>query len=315
MCCLSIIFMLFILITGLSLVSFYFINSTSGDIVLGNTDVVLITKSNDSTVILSTTSDSEMTNISVYHELCSEIGQIQQVSNSSSQLTVSENMTYRIEEVYLIGTSQVAYNFTIASSQATASCVANVSIFLDYTDYTEFLTSGHARNPNKSHCLSSNEPLDFELNSFDGDSYHFVGLKSFVSATLNYTVSKELLEYDVTNASNVSCTISPSSSECTISLNGEGQEMCVLASLQHTNNTFITLSYESNSRLALSSVGIIILSNIGMSFIIINVIIIIFLIRMRKVKLIQTVLTKYIIINSYTYYNAYIRSVTMVCNV
>ena len=148
-------------------------------------------------------------------------------------------MTYGIEEVYLIGTSQVAYNFTIVETQATTSCVANVSILSVSDSIMEFLASGHARIPSESYCLSLNEPLAIQLNSSDGDSYYFVGLESFVSATLNHTVSKDLLEYDITNADNVSCTLSTSSSDCTISLNGEGQEVCVLASLQHTNNTFI----------------------------------------------------------------------------
>ena len=224
------------------------INSTSGDVVLRNSDVVLIAKTNSSKIELSTTLDSEMTDIIVNHDLCSEIGQLQQVSKSTSELTVSENMMYSIDEVYLIGTSQVTYNFTtVESPQVATGCVANVTTFLEYPDYMEFLTSGNARNPNKMHCLSPHEPLTFHLNSSDGDSYHFVGLKSFEFATLNYTVFKELLKYDSTNTDGLSCTLSTSRSDCTISLNNsQEQEACVLASLQDTNNTFISLFYFIN---------------------------------------------------------------------
>ena len=95
---------MYLAIPGISLIIYSSINSTSGDIVLGISDVVLITKSKGSIIKLSTTSDSEMTNVSVYQDICSGIRQIQQVSNSTSQLTVSKNMTYGIEELYLIKT-------------------------------------------------------------------------------------------------------------------------------------------------------------------------------------------------------------------
>ena len=231
--------------------SIVLLNSTSGgtQVVLGNSDVVQITKCiASSTITFLNTLNNEMANVSVHYGPCSEIGLIHQVSNSTSELSVSENMTYGIEEVYLIGTSQVTYNFTIVeSSQKTASCVANISVFLDYSNYMEFLTSGHARNPSESHCLSPKEHLAFRLNSSNGNSYNFVGLKSFVSTLINYSVTKDLLKYDITKANNVSCILSTSSSDCTIFLNSEGQEVCVLASLQHKNNSFITLSYERYS--------------------------------------------------------------------
>ena len=222
-------------------------DSTSGtNVMLGNSDVVLVTQSNSSTRIeISSTSIMERTGVDIYQNLCSEIRQLHQVSKDTREVTVFENMTYSIEEVYLIGTSRVDYNFTNAGSQASIPCVAYIFIFLNYSKYVEFLSSGYANDPSEAYCLSSNEPLHFQLNSSNRDSYRFVGLKSFESTTLNYTVSKDLLKYDITDEFRHTCTITTSLPACSlISTNFQkGQEVCFLASLRFTH-AFINLSYK-----------------------------------------------------------------------
>lgn len=237
MCCL----ILPILIISLALGLHYRYNLVDGDALIGNLDVILLSKSKYLAYIELSTTEYE-TNVTLYHEQCSEIEQVREVYNSTIELTVYENLTYPIEELYLVRNSQAVYNFTVVDVQAISSCVADVHVFLNYSDYIEFLSLGRARNPSKSYCLSPNEPLVFQLNSFDRDSYYFVGLKSLNSTTLNYTTFKDLLEYNITSANNVSCALSLLPSVCFQHRYPEGQEVCVLASLPHSN-TFINVSY------------------------------------------------------------------------
>ena len=232
----------------------YYYDTTDGNALLGNSDVIPVSTINSSVdhiEITTNLNNGEMVSISVYHGMCSEIELVQSVESSSTELTVYEDGAYAIGEFYLMESSQVDYNFTVTDSQFAGLCLANVYIFRDYSDYREFSLTGIILDPSESYCLSPNKSLVVHLSSSDTERYHYVGLKSSDSARLKYTVSKDLLKYNVTRATNSSCTLKGylfqghvTTSVCSISLasHPQGEEVCVLASLQYANR-FIGLSY------------------------------------------------------------------------
>ena len=112
-------------------------------------------------------------------------------------------------------------------------------IFENYLDYFLFTSSGQVREESSSHCLLPDSPLNFN------SQYYFVGLESFVSSTLNYTVSGSVLEYNITNLSPTTCTFP--SSECSIPLSDlpGGEDVCILATLQDQEG--FPLNYTSTS--------------------------------------------------------------------
>ena len=119
-------------------------------------------------------------------------------------------------------------------------------IFENYLDYILFTSSGQVREESFSHCLLPDSPLNFTLSAVDNNQYYFVGLESFVSSTLNYTVSGSVLEYNITNLSPTTCTFP--SSECSIPLSDlpGGEDVCILATLQDQEG-FWSLIYTSTS--------------------------------------------------------------------
>ena len=148
-------------------------------------------------------------------------------------------MRYIIDEVYLVNGSDVTY--TMAASKSGSSCSARVHVFGRHSNYQQFLLEGDVSELASSYCISSTERLDFKILSQDKNQYFFIGLESLSSATLDYTVIRNVLKYNVSNSTRPPTTCAFSTS-CSISLDNYpgagGQEVCVLASVQESDFTF-----------------------------------------------------------------------------
>ena len=108
-------------------------------------------------------------------------------------------MQYIIDQVYMIKGSEMSYTFSSnLSSMSSNSCVASIPVFLTYSDFTAFLASGLIANANASYCLSPASSITFTLSAKD-NLHYFVGLKSFQSSLIDYTMQGNIREYDVTN--------------------------------------------------------------------------------------------------------------------
>ena len=215
----------------------------SGEVLIGNAGIVSVTTVNDYISKTNFNSNSPF-NVTIYQDTCSEIPIKSSYQNYSQQLNATSNMQYIIEQAYMIEGSEVQYVFSsyvLISVNSSDSCVASIPVFLTYSDFTAFLASGLIANENASYCLPPASSITFIL-STNGNLHYFVGLQSFQSSVIDYTMQGHIREYDVTDMSTTVCTF-PSSS-CSIDNPPGGQDMCILASLQ-LSDTFITLNYTS----------------------------------------------------------------------
>lgn len=225
-------------------------HSISGGTTLGNSDVLLISafdsRFREVTVHLA---NNIMASAKFYQGPCSEIGPFPQLRNSTTELAVTERSYHGIDEPYVLRGSRVHYTLMVTNATtmelASSLCIANVYVFNGLSKYSKFLESGDVSTIRTSNCLSSSKPLNFTL-STAYIKYYFVGLESHSSATLNITVTGEILEYNITNLSTTECNFSSQAPQCSVQLHHHpsGQEICLLASLQDTD-TFVSLSYYS----------------------------------------------------------------------
>ena len=103
------------------------------------------------------------------------------------------------------------------SSKSGSSCSARVHVFGRYSNYQQFLLNGDVSELASSYCINSTERLDFKILSQDKNQYFFIGLESLSSTTLDYTVIRNVLEYNVSNSTRPPTTCAFSTS-CSISL-------------------------------------------------------------------------------------------------
>ena len=147
---------------------------------------------------------------------------------------------YGLDQHYLAQGSELLWIFS-APKPPNYYCVTRIYIFSTHSDYAEFLQTGEARNA-VSYCLYPTSPLNFTLSA--GDQYYFVGLKSFATTMINYTVMGDLLNYDVTGLSQTTCSFSAAGNYCPISLQDypANESICILAALIDSHN-FYSLTY------------------------------------------------------------------------
>ena len=218
----------------------------SGEVLIGNNDVVFVTPINS--YVSRTNFNNNANNlldITFYHDKCSEIPFNDVYNNCSQQLNTIGNMQYIIDQAYMIEGSEMQYVFSRFSSNVSSlssdSCAALIPVFLTYSDFTAFLASGLIANANASYCLPPASSITFTISAKD-NLHYFVGLQSFQSSVIDYTMQGHIREYDVTDMATTVCTF-PSSS-CSIDNPPGGQDICILASLQ-LSDTFVTLIYTS----------------------------------------------------------------------
>lgn len=204
-----------------------------GRVGVGKSDTVLVSNISSSFVseIHISWTDIPVINISFYHDVCSNIKTLQRVQNISRQLTVKSNEGYRFDEIYLINGSRVTYYF---------ECFyANVSFYLfeDKWKYFEFISTGYV-NKQAQMLTTSNLTLNH-------DGLYFIGLRSSISTTLHYTVTRDILEYDIAYLSPITCASHLSTCTCSITIDNytDGQDICVFASLLEVDDAFIILNY------------------------------------------------------------------------
>ena len=225
--------------------------STRGSVLIGNSDVVLLSTFDSSQSEVRAATD-DLVPVNFYHSLCSEVGPFQHMRNNSTQLITTINSPREIDELYLMKGSQVNYSFSVSDSFAVSDsntsdlCIANIFVFFHQLHYLEFIRSGHVSKFSlAARCLNPTEPLDFSLRlPTDYQSrYYFVGLASHYDSTLNYTINSNLLEYSIANLSKITCNFSTTADKCSIPLSHypSDQEICVLASIQA--DTFVTINY------------------------------------------------------------------------
>ena len=246
-------------------------NIQSGDVIIGSSDVILISEfeSHADTVKFNVLIDS--LDIIFYQQDCLEIDKLQNLSNYTRELANLDNIPFRVDEPYLLVGSTVHYTFTASGSELLSDCAANIHVFTDYTNYFNFILTGQVLFEDSSHCLSAGS-VNFTLSAMNINQYYFVGLKS--SIDLNYTRISNILEYNITNLSSTNCTFSSAASECLISLdNSRSGDLCVLASLLHTEfHVFISLNYTTEYEVYTSykySALMLFILNFIMSFVVI----------------------------------------------
>ena len=215
--------------------------TTTGIVLLGNTDVVLVSRFRSSLSEI-TVKTEHFVPVRLYHGPCSEAGPFPQLLSYSTHLSFAENSHHRFSEPYLIAGSQVIY--TLAVSDSTTSdldpdpCTAKVHVFTDHDSYNQFIASGHVTALSVSECFSPVQPLTLSLpptTTDKPDMYYFIGVESHYFSTLNITVTSDM-EYSTTKLSETTCNFSTEAPTCTILLHHENdEELCVLASLIDTD--------------------------------------------------------------------------------
>lgn len=215
-----------------------------GGTIVSGSDVVLISSFNSPTIVTFAAVRTGYTLDVLFYKLrCSELETrtFSEVANITRQLTVLENMQYRIDELYLIEGSQVLYNFTSLERRTSTAPVANISVSsFEFAESKEFVTKLE-----DSYCLLPMESLIFYVTPSE-NSYYSIEVDSFNSTILNYTVMKDVLRYNVTDLSfTTACPLYIPSYACSISLDTppSGQEMCVLASIAQETDGFVLLGY------------------------------------------------------------------------
>ena len=230
----------------------------TGSTVIGGSDIVLAASFNSSDYTVHFKIDETAirgpVTVNYYQGLCSEFESLNhrlrpKLRNTTKQLSLSEGMQYGTEEEYLIQGSEVAFTFStpepLLHSSITA-CVTSIFIFQDHSDYLQFISTGliNPEGLTRSHCISTTSGVNFTLSAVYANVYYFIALNSSEFATLNYTVTGDVLEYDVIGLSPSTCTFP--ASNCSLSLNGDS-EICILASLLN-QDTFLALDYTTSSR-------------------------------------------------------------------
>ena len=213
-----------------------------GEVLIGNNDVVLaVTLNSDavSKVNFNIDASGDSFNVTLYQEPCSTTSTDNFRNNSTRQLDVTNDMHSVIDQKYIIKGSTVQYTFSSFSLDSSTPCVASIPVFLDYSDFTAFLASGFIANANASYCLPPASSITFTLSAEDQNLHYFVGLKGFQSAAVNYTLINDVINYNITELTAITCTFPTPS--CSISL--DSQNTCILASLQRSN-TFIQMNFK-----------------------------------------------------------------------
>jgi hypothetical protein len=213
---------------------------TSGSVLLGNSDLLLISTfdSSQSEILLSS---DELVPINFYHGLCSMVEPFQQVRNKNMSLTTIKSQPYNISSVFLMKGSQLNFSLTVLDSAAYfhASSV-KIHVFIDRSHYLEFIRSGFASR------FSYTLDREFMVTIMEDyqTRYYFIGLESLYNSTLNYIIDIKTLEYNTTNLSSQICNFTRLATHCSISLSHypSSQDICLLALLEDTD-TFITINY------------------------------------------------------------------------
>ena len=218
----------------------------SGSVVLGTTNATLLLILDPTNLDQVTFSETEDNFTTLFYDMkCSDVETERYLLDYTRFLDVTEQQ-YRIDEFYLVKNSTIYYLFTTLETQNSSSCVAMIHIFSNHSNYLQFISAGLAHEANFSYCLSPPLPLNFKLSvsAAEEDQYYFVGLKSFVDTTINYTATGDLLKYNISSLSPTTCTFP--TTNCSISLSGR-EDVCILAQLQETNK-FIPLDYATLSQ-------------------------------------------------------------------
>ena len=292
-CCCLVILLCIFLYDVFCFIGFFLVTTlpgpTTGIVLLGNTDVVLVSRFRSSLSKVTVNLTEDFIPVRFYHGSCSEAGPFPQLLNYTTHLPVAENSHHRIDEPYLIAGSQV--NYTLAISDSTTSdldpdpCTAEVHVFTDHDSYNQFIASGHVTALSISECFSPVQPLTLSLpptTTDKPDMYYFIGVESRYSSTLNITVASDILEYSTTKLSETTCNFSTEAPTCTIPLHHENdEELCVLASLIDTDS-FTPVGYSAPPQGYTPKLigGIIILTLAPISFLILCSILCIFCIKL-----------------------------------
>ena len=221
-------------------------NLPNGSVVLGTTDVTLLLTLNPTDLDQITFNQTADNFKALFYDMkCSDIETERYLLDYTRFLDVTEQQ-YRIDEFYLVKNSTIHYLFTTPETQNSSSCVAMIHIFSNHSNYFQFISTGLVREAVFSYCLSQPLPLSFTLSvsAAEEDQYYFVGLKSFINTTIDYTATGDLLKYSTTTLSPTTCTFP--TTDCSISLSGS-EDVCILAQLQDMNK-FISLNYTTQSR-------------------------------------------------------------------
>ena len=225
--------------------------SASGNVVVGNSDVVLVSAFDPSNVneIQMHTSGDTTVNVSFYQDVCvnSKIGPFQHFYNmvSTRQLTIMSYYVYTVDVFYLTKNSQVTCTF---SASVPLPCIYT----FNFERYQRFI-SPHYVDDGTAHSIAYSNcgPNTFDTIklSADNNEYQFLVMRgTSEQVSLNYTVERSILEYDVNKLTPTTCAFSASSRTCSISLDGYhgNQEVCVLAVLNQGGN-LTTLDYTTSS--------------------------------------------------------------------
>lgn len=210
-------------------------NLISGSLTLGNSDVLLISRFDQSVKEVHFTQTHGFVPVKIYQGSCSTIGPFSQLRHDTRHLQLPIPSRHRINEPHLTNNSRVSYTFVALDPNYDQVAISCVHIFKDRFDYYQFIVFGRVKRPFSSKCLSS---ANLTLHEYTG--YYFVGLENFHPTNLNITINSYDLEYNVTSLSSTVC----SERHKTIQLHHtSGQETCVLAALN--TNTFISLQYSA----------------------------------------------------------------------
>ena len=218
---------------------------------VGNSDVVRVTDLNFTEYDYLTFShlSGGPATVLFYQNSCSKTKH--RIQTVSMELNVTTNTTYRIDELYFTNGSEVSYFFQTSEASNESLPVATLYFYWQkYSSYATFLLSGEGTNFYSSKTLFSSSNWTWTLpdGRLDSDIYFFVGMKGLSSTLLHYTETKDVREYDVSHVSPTAvCTISPPESLfCDVVLDrttGVENDICLFASLQNPNDTFVSMRY------------------------------------------------------------------------
>ena len=214
-----------------------------GSVVLGTSSVTLLLTLNPSDTDQITINQTVDNFTVLFYD--SECSTERESLDLRKSLDVTEQQ-YRIDELYFVKNSIIHFLFMTPEIPISSSCVAMIHIFSDHLHYFQFISTGQVHEVVSSYCLSPQMPLNFTLpgSAVEEDQFFFVGLESFSTTTINYTITGEQLKYNTTSLFPTTCTFP--ATDCSISLSG-GEDVCILAQLQD-KNIFIPLNYTTQSQ-------------------------------------------------------------------
>ena len=223
---------------------------------IGNSDVVEVITVDPSIVDrVHFKQVHDFSDVNFYQDECSDIIRVRLIQNSTTQLSISNNTQYRIDEPYLMNGSRVNYTFSVSESLVDIPCIVDVLIFVLSFDYFLFISTGHVSNESRSFCVPPDQlPANLTTVSLfpSSTAYYFIGVEGLSSTTLNYTVFSDVFKYDITNLSPTACEFSKLSRTCSIPLGKYpgNQEVCFLASLKQQTEAFTLISITTSSQKA-----------------------------------------------------------------